>query len=266
MNFLGFAPLIDGGDAPGAVEPTRLSRLWSPGALATYVRRRPMSSFAETLRGVKFAADLKSPGEASKIIGVVSCLPSEGKSTVAASLANLLALQGARTLLIDCDIRNPGLTRRLDVKPEQGLVEVMSDKLTPEEALLWEESIPLAVLPTVLKSRINNTSDILASARMTQLLARFRQDFHYIVVDLPPVAPVIDARAFASRVDGFVFVVEWGRTARQMVRSAVANNPWLFERSFGVLLNKVDTKKMKFYRSYGSPEYYESSYESYYRN
>ncbi|MBB3938018.1 polysaccharide biosynthesis tyrosine autokinase [Aureimonas phyllosphaerae] len=265
MEFLGFMPLVDAGEAKGG-EPGPASRLWPGGALSTYVRRRPMSSFAETLRNIKVAADLNMPNIPSKVIGIVSCVPSEGKSSVAASLGNLLALQGARTLLIDGDIRNPGLTRSLDTKPERGLVEVIIDNADPDEALLWESSIPLAVLPTILKSRVSNTSDVLASAKMAQILAQFREKFEYVIVDLPPVGPVVDAKAFASRVDGFVFVVEWGRTSRQLVRSAMGNSPVFRNHSLGVVLNKADSKKMKFYRSYGSPEYYASRYESYYRN
>lgn len=266
MEFLGFLPILGPEEAKANEQKGTPSRLWRPGALATHVRRHPMSSFAETLRNIKVAADLGLPDQACKVIGVVSCVPGEGKSSVAASFGNLLALQGMRTLLIDGDIRNPGLTRSLDPKPEQGLVQVVLEQVDAEAALLRDDPMPLSLLPTVMRSRVTNTSDLLSSASMGRLLARFRGEYDYIVVDLPPVGPVVDAKAFAQRVDAFVFVVEWGKTSRQLVRSALASNPAFHSKSLGVILNKADNKKMRLYRSYGSPEYYASRYDSYYRD
>ena len=266
MEFLGFLPILDPADAKTGEQKATPSHIWAPGALATHVRRHPMSSVAETLRNIKVAADLGMPDIPCKVIGVVSCVPGEGKSSVAASFGNLLALQGMRTLLIDGDIRNPGLTRSLQRKPELGLVEVMLEQAEVDDVLLRDEPTPLALLPTVMRSRVTNTSDLLASASMGRLLQRFRGQFDYIVVDLPPVGPVVDAKAFAQRVDAFVFVVEWGKTSRQLVRSAIASNPVFQTKSLGVILNKADSKKMRLYRSYGSPEYYASRYESYYRD
>ncbi|RIX98507.1 polysaccharide biosynthesis tyrosine autokinase [Aureimonas flava] len=266
MEFLGFAPILDPEEVKPGEQKAAPSQLWPAGALATYVRRHPMSSFAETLRNIKVAADLGMPDIPCKVIGVVSCVPGEGKSSVAASFGNLLALQGMRTLLIDGDIRNPGLTRGLERKPEHGLVEVMLEQANADDVLLRDDPMPLTLLPTVMRSRVTNTSDLLASASMGRLLTRFRGQFDYVVVDLPPVGPVVDAKAFAQRVDAFVFVVEWGKTSRQLVRSAIASNPVFHDKSLGVILNKADSKKMRLYRSYGSPEYYASRYESYYRD
>ncbi|WP_244492665.1 polysaccharide biosynthesis tyrosine autokinase [Aureimonas sp. AU22] len=266
MEFLGFMPILTPEEAKSDEQKAAPSKLWRPGALATYVRRHPMSSFAETLRNIKVAADLSMPDIPCKVIGVVSCVPGEGKSSVAASFGNLLALQGMRTLLIDGDIRNPGLTRGLETKPEQGLVQAVLEQADVEDVTLRDDPMPLALVPTVMRSRITNTSDLLASASMSRLLARFRGQYDYIVVDLPPVGPVVDAKAFAQRVDAFVFVVEWGKTSRQLVRSAIASNPIFHSKSLGVILNKADSKKMRLYRSYGSPEYYASRYESYYRD
>lgn len=100
---------------------------------------------------------------------------------------------------------------------------------------------------------------------MTQVLATATQNFDYVVLDLPPLGPVVDARAIASKVDGFVFVVEWGKTARKVVRQTLATEPLIAEKCLGVVLNKVDTEKMRLYREYGSSEYYYSRYSAYYR-
>lgn len=88
--------------------------------------RSPASPFAETLRNVKIATDLVLSGLSCKVVGMISALPSEGKSTVSANFAELLALNGARVLLIDGDLRNPSLTRGLGMAGSPGLVETVS--------------------------------------------------------------------------------------------------------------------------------------------
>src|SRR5690606_33543553 len=93
------------GEQPGAVTP-RILRV---------AINAPASSFAETLRNSRIATDVVLQGKPCKVIGFVSVLPHEGKTTAAANFAGLLASQGARTLLIDGDLRNPGLSRGLSL-------------------------------------------------------------------------------------------------------------------------------------------------------
>jgi succinoglycan biosynthesis transport protein ExoP len=100
---------------------------------------------------------------------------------------------------------------------------------------------------------------------MNDLLDSVRSSFDYIILDLPPLAPVVDARAIAAQVDAFLFVVEWGKTTRRVVRSTLRTNAEIVDKCIGVILNKVDNEKMKLYRAYGSSEYYHSRYTSYYR-
>ncbi|ALN72053.1 polysaccharide biosynthesis tyrosine autokinase [Aureimonas sp. AU20] len=269
LEFLGYLPLVKpnprqvseaGALAAGGV-------LWAPGAIAAHTRDHPMSSFAETLRNVRIAADVSLPDERSKVIGIVSCLPSEGKSTTSSNLAVLLSSQDRRTILIDGDLRNPGLTRSLATRPETGLVETILDgRGDAAPHLLWDASGRLAVLPAVMKQRISHSSELLSSASMGALMKEARAHFDYVLVDLPPLGAIVDAKAFAHRVDAFVFVVEWGRTARHVVRSILRNNPTVAAKCLGIVLTKSDSSRMKLYRAYGSSEYYSSRYDAYYRN
>ncbi|KQT61793.1 hypothetical protein ASG54_23235 [Aureimonas sp. Leaf460] len=260
-EFLGYTPIVKSQTTrTDAVVPS----LWAPGGMAAYVRQHPMSGFTETLRNVKVAVDLAMPDLSCKVIGVVSCMPTEGKSTISANLGCLLAMQGAKTLLIDGDLRNPGLSRMMAKKPDAGVVEVVLGQAPANATILADSDEKLSLLPTILKRRVANTAEILASPSMANLLTGFRSEYDYVVVDLPPLGPVVDAKAFAGRVDAFVFVIEWGRTSRMLVRNILMNNPVFHEKCLGVILNKADNSKMKFYRSYGSPEYYASRYNSYY--
>ncbi|MFK0205165.1 polysaccharide biosynthesis tyrosine autokinase [Agrobacterium sp. NPDC090283] len=269
LEFLGNTPLIQNKPVqdilpkgqegnPAATRPSSIGR---------YAVDHPLSSFAETLRSTRLAIDLGIPAKSgARVVGVVSALPSEGKSTISINLAQLLAGQGARVLLLDADIRNPGATRALARHAGEGLLEVLLEGRNMRDVLLHDEKTRLVFLPTVVKQRVPHSSELLTSAQMHKLLAEASGAFDYIVVDLPPLGPVIDARAMAGRIDGFVFVAEWGKTARKAVRNTIENEVHIRKKCLGVILNKVDTEKLKLYRAYGSSEYYHSRYTRYYHD
>src|SRR5690606_26244209 len=151
-----------------------------------YAIEHPLSSYAEVLRGVKLAADL-TLGRTPRIIAAVSVLPNEGKSTVIKNLGSLLAHQGAKTLLIDADLRNPGLTRAVAPDAETGLVQAVLDGTPIKDLLRFEPASNLAFLPVVLQRRLPHASEFLASAGMKSVLRQARQEFDWIVLDLPPL-------------------------------------------------------------------------------
>ncbi|MBV8473040.1 MAG: AAA family ATPase, partial [Hyphomicrobiales bacterium] len=167
-------------------------------SLQRYTIDHPLSNFSETLRTVKVAVDLALGGEKSKVVGVISVLPNEGKSTVAKNFASLLAHLGARTLLIDADLRNPGLTRGVARHAQFGLLEAMRGEQPLDRYVLTEPDSGLFVLPAVIRKRVQHSSEVISSAAMRSLLAEAATEFNYIVVDLPPLGPVVDVRAAAS--------------------------------------------------------------------
>ncbi len=266
LEFLGNTPLIPNKPVTEAPESSHPG-LTLPTSVARYAVDHPLSSFAETLRSTRLAIDLGiSTKSGARIVGVVSALPSEGKSTISINLAQLLAGQGARVLLLDADIRNPGATRAMARHASEGLLEVLLEGRSVQDVLLRDEKTRLAFLPTVVKQRVPHSSELLTSAQMHKLLAEASNAFDYIIVDLPPLGPVVDARAMAGRIDGFIFVTEWGKTARRAVRNTVENEVHIRKKCLGVILNKVDTEKLKLYRAYGSSEYYHSRYTRYYHD
>lgn len=266
LEFLGNTPLIPNQPTTEAQENGHPG-LTRPTSVARYAVDHPLSSFAETLRSTRLAIDLGIPAKSgARIVGVVSSLPSEGKSTISINLAQLLAGQGARVLLLDADIRNPGATRAMARHAGEGLLEVLLEGRSLQDVLLRDEKTRLAFLPTVVKQRVPHSSELLTSAQMHKLLAEASSAFDYIIVDLPPLGPVVDARAMAGRIDGFIFVTEWGKTARRAVRNTVENEVHIRKKCLGVILNKVDTEKLKLYRAYGSSEYYHSRYTRYYHD
>lgn len=221
----------------------------------------PLSRFAESIRAIKVAADV-GVIKGNKVIGITSALPNEGKSMVAMSLAQIIAQGGGRVLLVDCDLRNPSLTRMLASKAKRGLLEAISGQSLAD--LLWiERTTELALLPAVLPTRLPHSSQILASPAMKLVFDRLREAFDYIIVDLSPLAPIVDVRAMAHLVDSFVFVVEWGRTKIDVAEHALANAHSVYENLLGVVLNKADMDTFGRYESNRGSYYYNRYYARY---
>jgi polysaccharide biosynthesis transport protein len=264
LEFLGLLPaLAVSNQAPRKTEAI-------PGVLGPispslrYSISEPLSGFAETLRATKVAADIALRGKRPKIIGVVSVIPSEGKTTVSKNFASLIASLGSKTILIDADLRNPGLSRSLVPDATDGLVELLRGTKSISELALVEKESGLTIVPAVVHRRTTNSSDLLSSEAMRHLLTRLGEHYDYIVLDLPPLGPVIDVRAAADLFDAFVFVVEWGKTERALVRSTLEMEPEVMDKCLGVILNKVDQVKMRLYEGSEYRNYYYSKYTKYY--
>ncbi|WFU07153.1 AAA family ATPase (plasmid) [Rhizobium sp. CB3171] len=264
LEYLGSTQLIKNSAAIKLTEHSDNPRAMQPlSSLYRYVIDHPHSAFAETMRSAKIAVDLHTGQKTGKIVGVVSTLPGEGKSTVAVNLAQLLAMQGAKTLLIDADLRNRGSTRAVGPHAEAGLLEVILEERQIAETLLIDPQTRLTFLPCALKRRIPHSSDLLASPAMERLLEEARARYDYVILDLPPLRPVVDARAALPLLGSLIYVVEWGATSRKIVRASVLNEPRLHSKCSGVILSKVDPTKAKFYQDFGSEEY-NSRYAAYY--
>jgi polysaccharide biosynthesis transport protein len=223
----------------------------------------PLSRFTEAIRAIKIAVDLGSTDNANKIIGIASSLPNEGKSTISLSLAQLIAHSGSRAILVDCDLRKPALSRTLAPDAKAGLLEIVSGKAMFEDVLWVEPTTNLAFLPTVLPSRLVHTSEILASDATRKMFDRLREAYDYVVVDLSPLAPVVDVRVMTPLMDAFVFVVDWGRTKIDVVEHALSTTRGVYDNLLGVVLNKVDMNALGRYENYHG-SYYDSRYYAHY--
>ncbi len=280
MRFLGYLPKLnalhteDSGTSAAPVAAAEGSDAAQLPAGAPISFRRmmriavesPRSQFAETLRNAKLACDIVFQGRKCSVIGVVSCLPGEGKSMVAANLAGLISAAGVRTLVIDADMRNPGLSKMLVSEPEVGLVDVVLQKTPWTAAARVDRRSRLTILPMTMRSRqLSHTSELLASTGMSQFLESVKDTFDVIIVDLAPLIPVIDAKAFEPYVDGFVFVTEWGVTPVKAVQSVMRSEPQIASKTIGVILNKTEMSELRKYADPGAPERLHDSYSSYYR-
>jgi succinoglycan biosynthesis transport protein ExoP len=223
----------------------------------------PFSRYTEAIRAIKVAADINGALKAPRIIGVTSTLPDEGKTTIASNLAHLIADTGARAVLVDADLRCPSLTTAF-APGTPGLVDVVLGKVALESALVELPSSPnLAFLGAGTTAKLVHTNEILASAAMKQLMEALRARYAYIVVDLPPVAPIVDVRATGHVIDTYVFVVEWGKTRLEHIQRSLGGAPNVYDQMLGVVLNKVDLSAQCRYECGNSDRQFQKYYAKY---
>jgi capsular exopolysaccharide synthesis family protein len=205
----------------------------------------PSSPFAESIRSIKLATNLNMTNRRNKVVGFTSSVPNEGKSTIAAALALLTAQSGNRVIIVDCDLRNPSLSRRLAPQATIGLVDVISGARRLEEVVWTDPTNSLVVLPAVKNDAVFHTSDLFATESVKKLFDKLGASFDYVIVDLPPLAPVVDVRAAIHLVDCAVLVVEWGHTKMNAVRHALNTSPSVHEALIGAILNKTDMARVR---------------------
>lgn len=192
---------------------------------------------------------------------VTSCLPDEGKSTVAANLAVALAQTGARTLLIDCDLRRPSLHRIFAQKDVPGLSDLLVDPEHAGRSVRHLKELSLDFIPDGTEPP--NPTQLLNSDKMRAFLANTHERYDYVVLDVPPLLPVADALILASQVDLNVMVIESCRIPERLVRRAVKSLQNHGAAPAGVVLNDKTGKGAKYYGAYS---YYEGKYyQGYYR-
>jgi polysaccharide biosynthesis transport protein len=213
----------------------------------------PFSATAEALRHIKVAVDLHPAG--AKIIGMVSALPGEGKTTVAAGFAAFVAKSGGRALLVDADLRNPSMTRALGYAKAPGLLNMVAEKSDFDDLVIMDLEFGFDFLPSATQTKTSNSSDVLNSPAMREMLGRASKDYDYVIVDLPPILPVVDVRAAAHLFDAFVLVVEWGSTSTNEILTAVNTSSTLYERLLGSVLNKADESVMRRFEGYSDRHY-----------
>jgi succinoglycan biosynthesis transport protein ExoP len=220
------------------------------------VIEEPLSTFAEAFRSIKVAADISG----SRVIGITSTIPGEGKSTISSNLAELIAHAGKRVIVLDADLRNPSLSRALAPNSKAGLLEVLNGQVALEDALYVDADTGLRFLPAVVNSRLAYTNEILASDTFKNFVDGLREDHDYVIVDFSPVAPVVDVRAAAQVVDSYIYVIQWGQTQMNLVQHQLSGFPELYDRLLGVVLNKADIRVLERYETYYGKDYYKNHY------
>lgn len=223
-----------------------------------YMLQKPLSRFCESVRAARVGVQMADVDEPARTVLVTSSVPKEGKSTLPTCLAFSAAKAGQRVLLIDGDLRHPSLSEYFGLKGRPGLVDVLTGEAPLESVTV--AAGPIMFLPAGSQSQ--NPADLLGSARMKQALAHLRDAYDYVLIDSPPVAPIIDARVMASLVDKIVYAVRWQSTSREMVMQCL--DQLAPDRKLaGLVFSLVNEAKAS---RYGAYAYYSNkSYRGYYQ-
>jgi|SRR5215471_626468 len=216
-----------------------------------FVLDAPYSRFTETLRDVKALISTAQRVHGVKVIGVVSSVPKEGKTTIAVNLASLMiASSGTRTLIIDSDLHLRLLTAALAPDAREGLIEALDDPSRLATLVFKQQRSGLDVLPCALSTRISNAAELLGSPEMEQLLVAARKAYDCIIIEIAPIMSVVDIKMIERFIDRFIFVVEWGQTKRSLVLEALSEAQIIRERLIGIVLNKADPLALRSIEAY----------------
>jgi succinoglycan biosynthesis transport protein ExoP len=221
----------------------------------------PQSQMSEAFRALRTSLLLSQADHPPQVILMTSALPREGKTTAAVNLAVTLAQLGDKTLLVDADLRKPGINRALSLVDGKhaGLSSYLAgvstlDLITvPHPAITNLAAIPTGPIPP-------NPADLLSSHKLTELIAELRTRYKFVVIDSPPIMAATDAVILSVLVDGVLLVVRSGETPKEAFTRTRDLLAGVKCRMLGVVLNAVDASSPDYYYSY---RYYPYSYGSY---
>lgn len=215
--------------------------------------------FGEAYRALRTSLVFTSGGEKTRVIAVTSAQPLEGKTTTACNLAMVLAFGGSRVLLMDADLRRPGVHKALKLNNTVGLSHLLVGQARVREAIQRTSDPNFCVMTA--GSTPPNPSELLSSERMRQLVENLSEGpFDWVIIDTPPVLAVTDAVVITPMVSGTVFVLGAEMTRRRLAERAVQMVLQTRPRVVGAVLNRVNFDRNKYYYS----RYYGYQYKSYY--
>ena len=203
----------------------------------------PMSTAAEAFRGLRTSVQFSRPDAVIETILVTSASPGEGKSTVAANLAVVMAQSGRRTLLIDADLRRPRVDKVFGMARSPGLTDYLTGNRTSRDLTVADD---LDVLPA--GAVVPNPAEHLGSKSLRELLGVFRESYDIVIVDAPPVMAATDPVLLSTQVDATIIVSSAGKTKDFELAHAVEEIQNVGGQVIGVVLNRFDVSKEYGYR------------------
>jgi capsular exopolysaccharide synthesis family protein len=222
------------------------------GAESLAVHVDPSAVECEAFRTLRTA--LTFSGEDANCIAITSCEPGDGKSTVLANLGSAFAQAGKRTLLIDADLRRPGLTRTFDLRGSDGLSHVLKSKQDVarecQAAISFSGVENLDILSS--GSRPTDAAELLSTGRMEELLAWAECNYDQVLVDCPPLMAASDAAILGRQTNGIALVVQPDKNHRRVVVRATSELIRLKVNVFGIVANRIDDQSHDGYYGYST--------------
>ncbi len=205
------------------------------------------SPVSEAYRTIRTNLQFAGADKPLKFVGFTSSIPSEGKSTTISNLSVVMAMDGKKVLLIDCDMRKPVIHKIFEL-PNRGLTNCIATG-APIEAMIRKNVVDnLDILPS--GPIPPNPSELIGSEKMTDLLKQAGESYDYVLIDLPPVLPVTDAVIMSAKIDGLILVIGSGDISPDQAKITKSNLEPAGARILGVVLNKVPVQHNRGYNYY----------------
>ncbi|MGD9881343.1 MAG: GumC family protein [Reyranella sp.] len=215
------------------------------------VLQHPTSAYSEALRRLHIGIEMSEAAASPRTLLFSSATPSEGKSVMVASLGRLLASNGKRILLVDCDWRSPRLHHIFHCSNKEGLAGLLVDKKAQvDEAIHHDALSGVDVLPA--GSWSPRDAHLVGSERMRHLLETLATHYEFVILDTPPALVTADVLALSRLVEKVVFVVRWGHTRQESALEALKQIIDAQGAVAGVVLSRVVAKHYRQY-SYRDP-------------
>ncbi|HYM01652.1 MAG TPA: polysaccharide biosynthesis tyrosine autokinase [Stellaceae bacterium] len=208
------------------------------------VVQKPVSTYSESLRKIYIGLQLSARSETPKTILFSSSTPSEGKSVMAASLGRMLAMNGKRVLLVDCDWRSPSLHRIFQCSNRYGLAQlVFEDEVSLQRAIFNDPVSGADVL--VSGGWTPRASEMLMSDRINSMFSTFAKKYDLVILDSAPVLVSAEVLVLSRLVDKTVFVIRWGHTKQESALDALRQLNDAQADVAGIVMSRVDAKRYK---------------------
>jgi polysaccharide biosynthesis transport protein len=218
---------------------------------------RPQAALAEALRMVRSSLQFAAVDGQIQSMLVTSAVPGEGKSTVAANLALVMAQKGLRVMLVDADMRSPRQHRIFELPNTVGLSSVIVGQSSIEDAVHIHDDSNLMILTS--GPMPPNPAELLESVRARDLVQQLKASCDMVIFDSPPCITMVDGPSLAAQVDGAILVVRAGHTPRMAVARACQVLRETGARLLGTILNRVSAQTDQYYYTYS----YRYSYSNY---
>lgn len=203
------------------------------------VAAAPFSPFSGALKMVRTAIVNASNKTPVRVIGITSALPGEGKTTISGNLALLFALGKSRVLLVDVDIHHSTISHTFAPNVKVGLIEVLNGDVALSKTIVSGKGRGPDILPLVTSGSSAFPYELLSSDKMRETLITLKQTYDYIILDMPPLRPIVDGLAISSLLDGIILVAEWAETPLNLLEDVVGGLHTAQAEILGVVLSKV---------------------------
>jgi capsular exopolysaccharide synthesis family protein len=270
-EFIGMIPTWEA--RPNTAIPERSVTVGSDGSGYQRVQRSksifwavalsPVSHFSEGIARVKFSVFREVGMKDDGVIGFASVLPNEGASTIAAGVAQSIAKSGRSVILVDCDLRHPTLTKEFASHARCGLQEILLGHATVDDAILTDPQFGFAFLPGIVDALKARPEELLEMDALVEVVRELRRRYEFVIVDLPPLFPMLDVAMTDRVINWYVVVVQWGSSKIDTVAHAVARSRSVRERMLGFVLNKVDMRRLSLYDRRAAEYYDPKRYANY---